>query len=165
MNVTMRTIRASRHTRLLAAALLVTAGFSAGMRHAHPGGDRWHDHHDAGLVARSAHEAFDSVGWSAAPLHMHIFLLGFQFTMPAEEGSDHEPTAGSDHPVLVRLIGDDLSDSAARAPLATCEVAARHTLIDSDRQPVRLAPFDPASFNSQPLCDAARHERSGVQRS
>ena len=161
----MRTISACRHARLLAAALLLTAGFSAGMRHAHPGGDRWHDHHNPGYLSRNEHGAIDSIGWSAAPMHMHVFVLGFQFTMPAENDSDHEPRADSDHGVLVRLIGTDLNDSAARTPLATCEPVALPTMIDVDRQPLRLAPFDPASFNSQPLCDAARHERSGVQRS
>jgi hypothetical protein len=134
------------------------------MRHAHPGGDHWHDHHDANLAGPAEREAFHRAGWSAAPLHMHIFLLGFQFTMPAQEDSGQDVPTDSDHAVLVRLIGDDLSDSAPRAPLATCELASRATLIDFERQPLRLAPFDPASFNSQPLCDAARHERSGVQR-
>lgn len=102
--------------------------------------------------------------WFATPLHMHIFLLGFQFTLPTQDSSTDEPARGGEHMLVVRLMGDDLTDSAARLPTGG-------SVLPSEAPPASaiLSAIEPAcSFsdgrNSAPLCDAARHERTGVLR-
>ncbi len=161
----MRSRRVERCTRLVAVALLVTAAFSTGMQHAHPGGLSPHDHHGAApLDLRQPTDAGDEPAWFAAPLHMHIFLLGFQFTLPAHDREHEDSTGSGEQMLVVRLIGNDVTDSAARVPTAT--VAA---LPVADFVAVFSAVTAPdlGVANSQappPLCDAARHERSGVLR-
>jgi hypothetical protein len=163
----MRKLTVDRCTRLIGVALLVSAGFSAGMRHAHPGGGGWNHRHERApelLVASGAAPA-SSAGWFSTPLHMHIFLLGFQFTLPADENSDDESAHSSDHPVVMRLVADDLDGSAARLPVGICHAVATPAP-QADMNPTgavdmfcRLTPL-----SALPLCESARHERSGVQR-
>jgi len=156
----------NRWIRLLAAALIVTAGLSAAQRHAHSGGDRSHRHHgDAADIAASELAGERPTGWFAAPLHMHVFLLGFQFMLPAGQESNNEPAADGDHMVVVKLAGDNVSAASARAPADEAHLAAD---ISASMVIATCAPA-PALVQSvmnctAPLCDSARHERSGVQR-
>jgi hypothetical protein len=162
----MRKLTVDRRVRLITVALLVSAGFSAGMRHAHPGGGGWQHRHDHApdLLAAAQVPPASRAGWFSTPLHMHIFVLGFQFTLPADEESDDESSHHTDHPVAM-LAADDLADSAARVPIVTCQAlapAAPQAAFNlAGAVPVRrrLLPL-----RSLPLCESARHERSGVQR-
>ena len=63
-------------------------------RHAHPGdaGSHRPDLRDMGLLDGAGQTAEFAAAWLAAPLHMHIFVLGFQFTLPAEETEDDGPS-------------------------------------------------------------------------
>ncbi len=155
----MRTPGVERGTRLVGVALLVMAGFSTGLRHAHSGGHQ-HDHGIAG--SRCVDGSFAS--WASAPLHMHVSLLGFQFTLPADESDDSDSEPRGDHPVLVRLIDDDLSDSATRAPLDEAPASMGEF---SSAVVIQRVPRDQSRTSDThgwPLCDSARHERSGVLR-
>jgi hypothetical protein len=160
----MRMRSMERCTRLVGVALLFTAGFSTGLQHAHPGGSTPHDHHVRGTATLAVQDhTSDTAVWLAAPLHMHVFLLGFQFTLPTQEESNSEPTPG-EHMLVVRLMGDDLTDSAVRLPADTGIaplVAAPMSLPLAPVQPI-VAPCN--WQNASPLCDLARHERSGVLR-
>ena len=162
----MRYLTANRCTRLVGVALLLTAGFSAGVRHAHPGGVGPHDHHRDGsiLSEASAQSPDGESAWFSSALHMHIFLLGFQFTLPAEETTDDEGEQSANQVVLVRFLGDNLNDSAARLAAPDCQTVL--ALQPCDISAVGSAPplCRMTRLRSLPLCDSARHERSGVQR-
>jgi hypothetical protein len=162
----MRNWRVERCTRLVAVALLITAAFSTGMQHAHPGGLSPHNHHDAAPLTPTiaAVEVADEPVWLAAPVHMHIFLLGFEFTLPAQDQEHEHSTNSGEHMLVVRLIGDDLTDSATRVP--TGAVLPQATLDIVAALPVATTPALSAVSRqaSLPLCDTARHERSGVLR-
>ena len=95
---------------------------------------------------------------------MHIFLLGFQFTLPTQESATDEPAGGGEHMLVVRLMGDDLTDSAARLPTGG-------SVLPSDTAPntAILSMIEPAfcvahCSSSSLLCDAVRDERTGVLR-
>ncbi len=154
------------YTRLLAAALLMMAGLSAGMRHAHQGGESAHDHEDANHRLAMLGAQFASpggAGWFSAPLHMHIFLLGFQFTVPAEEESGDSETDSGEHLVVVRILGDELSDSVARVGAVVEDFSATSPATDIVVVPATLPEAPLERVRALPLCDNARHERSGVQ--
>jgi hypothetical protein len=164
----MRKLNVDRCTRLVGVALLISAGFSAGMRHAHPGGGGWNHHHEHAPEVLAATEAAPTgrLGWFSTPLHMHIFILGFQFTLPADENSSDESTEknGAD-PVVMRLAADDLADSSTKVPVTIWNaVPIAAPLVATNPAPAvdmfcRLTPL-----SALPLCESARHERSGVQR-
>ena len=128
-----------------------------GARDAHPGGLHPHDHHAGGRSEPAGTDVGPSAEatWFATPLHMHIFLLGFQFTLPTQDSSTDEPTNGGEHMLVVRLMGDDLTDSAARLPTGG-------SILPSEAPPANaiLSVIEPAcsfsdGWNSAPLCDAA----------
>lgn len=152
-------------TRLVAVALLMTAAFSTGMQHAHPGGLSPHDHHDAvPLAMLQPSDDCDEPAWFAAQVHMHIFLLGFQFTLPAQDQEHEDSTDSGEHMLVVRLIGDDVTDSAARLPVVS---VAAPPAAEFEAVPLVAATPETEAANRQasfPLCDTARHERSGVLR-
>jgi len=99
----------------------------------------------------------------AAQAHMHVYLLGFEFTVPAEVTSDYDSSPGSEL-VVMRVFGDDFDTSpnaSATDWLATPSAA----------QPLAPAIAGPSDCGttaiavlSAPLCDSARHERTGVLR-
>ncbi len=156
-------------TRILAMALVVTSGFSVGLRHAHAGGEKEHTHSGvaADSVARygdNAHEV--ELDWLESHSHFHLFVLGFQFTFPSGDDAGEDRTL-ADQLMIVGLMGDDVSDSATRAPSAA-EIAVNDLMLPVEIV-VEVSPFashgDPALnlVRAWPLCDNARHERSGVQ--
>jgi len=161
----MRAPCVERLTRFFGVALLVTAGFSTGLRHAHPGGPYEHDHdHEIHVASDTSADAWPMASWEAAPMHMHVFVLGFQFTLPAEDSGDSESAPQGFHAVVVRLIDDNLSDSATRVPTSIASVpplGLPAALVLEDVRP--RVPSSPDT-HGVPLCDAARHERSGVLR-
>lgn len=116
-------------------------------KHAHPGGDSLHSHHD--------HDCADHVA-GASHAHTHFTLLGIEFTWPAPAESDDEPEQGQ--PTFL-----------VAAPSAVeCGQTPSHPLplevpILDGVQPVQVAPqFRCKTASAAPLCDIARHERSGV---
>jgi hypothetical protein len=161
----MRTPSLEALTRWLGLTLVVMAGFSTGLQHAHPGGSAPHEHD--GMAASPGHSCpaeAETAAWLAAPLHMHIFLLGFQFTVPTQDEAQDEPSDRGDHMLVVRLMGDDVTDSAARVP-AGGVVEMPAVTIEGLQVRSLLPPFtSPDRPQAAPLCDIARHERSGVQR-
>jgi hypothetical protein len=165
-DVAMSTFILNRRTRLLVAVLLLMAGSSAGMRHAHPGGSgaHHHDSQDVELLASAFPATGGNAAWFAAPLHMHIYVLGFQFTVPAEESADDEPAQHGQQLVVQRIVANSLCDAAMRTLPAGGQ--ASPALLTSATVPAEVEPppcrLTPIS--ALPLCDTARHARSGVQR-
>jgi hypothetical protein len=111
---------------------------------------------------------------ASAPMHRHVFFLGFEFTLiggaqtpddaPEDGSQDATPAGGKE--ALLRLVADFLpNDSAVTFPVATAgDVAAvaAPAAILADRPSPRKGCM---TAIARQLCDAARHERSGVLRS
>jgi hypothetical protein len=166
----MRLVTLNSCTRIVAVALLVASAFSAGLRHAHPGGNLTHAHHAEDWASSGA---VASLGLAAplpaelqllaAEAHMHVYLFGFEFTVPTKDESKDHPSRSTEM-LVARLVGDafDVSlDSTAndwQAPLAAAPTLALSTT------DAMVGAMTPIVANSPPLCDSARHERTGVLR-
>jgi hypothetical protein len=140
-------VAASFLLRLLISAMLLVAGVPV-WKHSHEGGDRPHHH--------SRHEHHHH-GLGQSQAHVHLAFFGVEFTMPV--GSDDEddaPTPGQMTFLVAAPMapGVDYDSQFLLLPQPTLELG-------------NSSPCEPA-FRSKtvvaaPLCDTARHERSGVQ--
>ncbi|MFO0898084.1 MAG: hypothetical protein U0836_11730 [Pirellulales bacterium] len=160
----------------LAACLAVVTTMPPAMGHAHAGGDRPHQHahdHDGQRHAatESQQPAIAAAGWASNGAgrfaHVHFAWLGLEVTFAWPVGSSSSGDGQAEH-IVVRLL-----DSAAhsdgqidvQSPLAPvgpwlCPVNTSCGLGASCPAELRAAQTRaPASVL---LCDAARHERSGV---
>ena len=164
---------------LLLSVMMLTNGIAPfGVQHAHAEGDKPHQHHgelladehddedhfhDQAIVGdESAHHGHECELVAGMIPHIHLTLLGYEFTLPTQDTPDDEEENPTD-PVVVRLV-DELYASRPTeqhpsellpllsSTLALDGVACFQTVIASS-QPV----------TSQPLCDSARLERSGVR--
>ena len=150
--------------RIVAVALLVASAFSAGLSHAHSGGNLSHDHHAGRLSSpgESQPAPVDSQLLSAVS-HMHVYLFNFEFTVPAKD----EPKDDSTRPtelLVSRLVGDDFDTSLDSTPTDwqhlpdMAQLPALPVVVATDFAISAIA------VESSPLCDSARHERTGVLR-
>jgi hypothetical protein len=160
----MRFVSPNSCLRIVAVALLVASAFSAGLRHAHPGGNLAHDHH-AGQSASAGEESPAPVDAQlvAAESHLHVYLFGFEFTVPAKDESKDDSSQGAEL-LVTRLVGDDFDtslDATANNWQHLPEIAQLLALpapVSSDCAMTTIA------VDSSPLCDSARRERTGVLR-
>jgi hypothetical protein len=140
-------------------------GEDAEHRHEHEAASQ-HGHHDGG---HAGDEDLPTAGVvvSLTPLrslvvHLHWNFLGVGFSVPVSQ--DDQPDGGDDHarPEMVRLVdsvptpvvagGDRVSNPLATAAQRRSDRPVFATLPTHRSQPAQTAP----------LCDRARHERSGV---
>jgi hypothetical protein len=161
----------------LAACLAVVTTMPPAMGHAHDGGDRPHQHahdHDGHRHAASSsdHLAMVSAGWASTGggrfAHVHFAWLGLEVTFAWPVGSSSTGDGQAEH-IVVRLLDsaaqsdgqiDVQSPPAVGAWLGSAD-AARGLLAVCSAELLRsVHAHAPASVL---LCDAARHERSGVQ--
>lgn len=172
--------------RLLLCAAVWVAPSRVAIQHAHAHGDEPHTHgshgdphvssdchnHDDchsgdGHSHRHPHETqtHEAVA-SIAPVtaHIHVWLLGFQLTLPLMPGSESEEQGSQG--ILVSLGESEFlqaeSSSSNDRQLRDClsVVLLSDTGFVRSDQCLRSADKRPSS---PPLCDTARHERSGVQ--
>jgi hypothetical protein len=117
-------------------------------QHSHAAGDRPHSH---GHSQRHQHEQ-DGMGSSVA--HMHVALFGVEFTLPAESSDDasHEGHA-------TFLVA---SPPAIDANQASHFAHLVQPVLDVGQPVQAVATFRCITASVAPLCDTARHERSGV---
>lgn len=117
-------------------------------QHSHAAGDRPHSHgHGQGHDCEE-----DGVGSSVA--HMHVTLFGVEFTLPAESSDDdsHEGRA------TFLVTAPPTIDANPASHFAWFAQPVLDIV-----QTVQAAPaFRCITASAAPLCDAARHERSGV---
>lgn len=175
--------RPSRSISLLLAALTLASGLlPPSLGHAHPDGDRPHRHdrgHDH--LAGSDHVAAHHGGHAGHPrgpdpagpalgrpetAHLHLDLGAFGLTIPTPSGAPEglgRPAPGGpailaadDEPIPARLREARIA-AAWPASLAVSWVEAAPPPLPSPRSAA-------SPGTSPPLCDAARHERSGVLR-
>ena len=125
-------------------------------QHAHAAGDRPHSHGHGHEHSRHVHEhghEHDGLGSSYA--HVHVTLFGVDFTLPAnsddDEGREERCTFLGQTP-----SGIELDRSASHF-----SVVAEPVFDFGELFPV-VATFRSIAASAAPLCDTARHERSGV---
>jgi hypothetical protein len=150
---------------LLSAVLLLTNGWPVSIRHAHDVGENPY-HHSHRTAASSLH-ASPAIGdadgeVSGVTDHVHMLWFGWEVTVLPPKGSRPAPTAtavgilaqqGDRSP----LEGDAVGVGSANSPAVVAAepvdpFGASRTLADSVHRVAAL-----------PLCDTARHLRSGVQ--
>lgn len=157
----------------LSAALLLTNGLPMAVQHAHPvGANLSHHTHDVGYAP--AGDAFSSVRRDAlavAPVsiteiteHIHLLWLGMEFTLPAPKG--HQPNTSvtaSARGLLARLADQGACDAGSKlVPTLLADLPMIGDVYDGDSLEVADV-SRPRDLASLPLCDIARHARSGVQ--
>jgi hypothetical protein len=159
---------------LAAWMLLATSVTYSAFVHGHSGGDLSHQHDksDCTLSHSSAPAAFlggydNDVGLSAVDAHRHgcLMLLGAitYHPMPGEPSGSHEKSPSGWETIAVsaaqgvRTLSKGLAvDHSGPASLAVSSISC---ICESKQRETLYADVAPAS----PLCDRARHERSGVQ--
>ncbi|HEV3023985.1 MAG TPA: hypothetical protein VGX76_16030 [Pirellulales bacterium] len=169
---------------LLTVVLAANNGLPLALEHAHPvGRNLQHDFkpdfanptNGGRMVARPAiergtpgdrgRECMASV--FAVTAHVHLVWLGFEFTLlppavPTDDQDDSPPPASVS---LARLVDNCLWLEVGRAspPRAIAVDPLTRPALAEAGAPIH--PAGPAARNvaALPLCDAARHERSGVQ--
>ena len=144
-------------------------------RNAHPVGVVAHQHlsHDSthgqqNHAGRSRSHSHDHRhGADVGTAHLHVAILWFDFTIPASENADPSDPSGTkpnNIPVFVLLASgwlpitsDSSSPSSGRWTNSQC--CSTNSTGSTVTQDDALR-----SASLCPLCDRARHERSGVQR-
>jgi hypothetical protein len=136
-----------RFFRVLLSAVLLLTGVPA-WQHSHVHGDRPHSHHG------HRHHELDGISRSRA--HLHVTLLGVDFTLPVPSDDDDQSAQGQ--PTYV--VGAPVVVDVAHAAQPVFPVKPGPDL----GEPCRCEPvFRCKTALAAPLCDTARHERSGVQ--
>ncbi len=164
-------------TTLLQAAILLAVTIAPpGIRHAHSTGGTVGGHHRHELAeghghvhdSRRPHGSHDDssnaeIGESSA-WHLHIHLLGFDFTLPQPvSNSSGSESPGNPRLVALALGQDVLSDQAALPdPVKCCESPSMHASPLFDAAPLQVVLQSDPPVTCTPLCDRARRERTGV---
>jgi hypothetical protein len=127
-------------------ALSVLLAGAPAWQHSHP-----LEHH----AHRHAHDHDHGVTGEPHP-HRHVALLGVELTLPAEPDDDHSQ---EDQPAY--LVA---APSLANVGQPPAHFAALAQPICQHDEPLQVVPpFRCKVALAAPLCDTARHERSGVQ--
>lgn len=171
-----------RMTAWLLAVLVVGGSISPpAYRHAHAGGDIAHDHHFDGdhrhLETHShhghghshshphRHQADDPIAAEAPTSHMHLAILGVELTLPTSERDDDSPDSERDNlPVIVQLSHECVLSANGQYRGLNQEATSSAFGSSSFISAVKLQKYVPPTALPVLLCDAARHERSGVLR-
>jgi hypothetical protein len=180
-------IRRSTGAAVLALSLLAAGFVAPALRHAHPQVDRTHrpamagrmthshshaagrshaDHHHRHAVPRTASGEVYLDGVTA---HVHVTWFGWELTLPAPADSrpldpycdtGFGPAVG----VLVRIGNDQpvVNGPAALAWTWFMPAPAAEPML-TDRGSAESVRRSASMAIAAPLCDTARHERSGVQ--
>ena len=162
---------------VLSVVMFAGSGTPSGFRHSHSGGNESHEHGNAGAAvafqpsehSHHDHRHSDSTDrflLSAADdsSHVHTSWLGLDFHWPASENpTTHEGDDGLPSSIILIFAGQSYMPRLAGLPPPGCSVAYAALPTDAAIVPDELTESSPAQVASPPLCDNARHERSGVQ--
>ncbi|OYV87725.1 MAG: hypothetical protein B7Z73_09700 [Planctomycetia bacterium 21-64-5] len=154
---------------LLSAVLLLTNGWPVAIQHAHDLGENPYHHSHRGELVADAVGRMPSMGHADAAVsgvteHVHMLWLGWEVTILPLKGarSDSSPS-----PVAAGMIAKVVEKCSTETDVVGVFVA-NTPLVCSISLPLQL---DAASIRAGalprvaalPLCDTARHLRSGVQ--
>jgi len=144
-----------RVTHILLVASVLFYGAPA-WEHSHAAGDQPHDHrahHDHGDCDHQHGHSHDGI--SASHAHRHVTLLGLEFTLPLES-TDDDGDGGDTVLISTKLSIAIELDATMLSALASPQ--AEYGPPIGQRPTFRIK-----AAIAAPLCDTARHERSGVQ--
>ena len=165
-------------TSVLLSAFLVAAGVaSPAARHVHPLSEGLveHDHDHATGHCHSGTPDHPREGHGEhqhAPLvaglgdlwHLHFALLGIEFTLPDTLPVEENRSGGSGFELILLRPSEEPLPALATCHESTAKLAASAAMSQSvDAAPCQTVTAAPPPVESAPLCDRARHERSGVQ--
>ena len=156
---------------LLSLTLLVNGLAMPAFQHAHDGGDKPHDHeasvehshsHDHDCAEHHHHHGTrDPRLLTNSVAHVHVSCFGFEFSLPLQDESEHSDLSNSGSIAFVKPHDECLqAPPAVNAILYT--LLMPHVIQSSGILPI-VGHFSFRPADSIPLCDTARHERSGVQ--
>lgn len=149
---------------LLSAVLLLTNGWPVAVQHAHDVGDHPYDHtHAASRRSTAAAPAVSDGELSSVTEHVHLLFLGWELTIVPPKGSRSGPCpSGTASGILAQLAA---KGGANRDGIAAPTVALRTPRLPAPAEYPRIvAPnIHLRPIAALPLCDTARHLRSGVQ--
>lgn len=165
-------------TNLLLSALVLAWGIvPPAVRHGHDGGDEPNHRHKA--VAHHSHEHGDhdhpsdgasrSVESQVSPsalrglvFHLHWSFFGVEFSVPMSEDDQSDDARHAAEPAIVRLVASVPAPVLHNSTfMGGFSATGAQPALDL---PVGLTSSltNPNLTRSAPLCDRARHERSGV---
>ncbi|HUG90732.1 MAG TPA: hypothetical protein VML55_07865 [Planctomycetaceae bacterium] len=159
----------ARHTHSAQDAAIVDHGSGAHRPHSHSHRDgnshrhEGHPHSDQRLPPPDT----DSFALAhASEPHVHVTLLWLEWSLPVgspDRRSGTDTASGGLDWTLVRLVDDASRPDAAGIDHARLVAQSVTAAIDPSPDLARTANATPRPLAAHPLCDAARHERSGVQ--
>ena len=153
-----------RTQRFIAVVLAVSTLFIGvpARQHSHAAGDRPHSHLHARHVHAhdvDAHHGHDHEhahnGVDSSYAHVHVTLFGVDFTLPADSDDDEN------HDVRCTFLGPAPSGVETDQSNSQLSVVAE-PVMGAGRPLSIVPPFRSIAAAAAPLCDTARHERSGV---
>lgn len=153
---------------LLSAVLLLTNGWPVAIQHAHDVGDDvyHHTHQTDHLVSGAG--SFASIGEiggavSGVTEHVHMLWFGWEVTVVPPKGSKPSPLPSSAAVGMLAQVGQ--KDAAGMCQVATpgLAVAPAFAVEPCQRGDVSRPSYSMRRVAALPLCDSARHLRSGVQ--
>lgn len=150
---------------LVSGSLLLQAICTPGVAHAHAQGE--HSHAPAHLVPSVAKCVSPAAGQAVlrtgpGQWHVHLHLLGLEFTLPTSEPEQSTPP-GSDCQTLARLVSGGALQLPVAPAVPTSPLGHLALFRAAAELQVRHAPWPICVAHPPRLCDVARHERSGVQ--
>jgi hypothetical protein len=162
---------------LLSALVLAWGIVPPAIRHGHEGGEEAnhsheavaHHEHDHDGHQHPGHEDSQPAGAVVSPgafrglvVHLHWSLFGVDFSVPVSQNEPPEDGSNNAEPALVRLVDSVPSPVLGNSSFAgDSSAAAAQAGLDSAVAPTSLLTTGKLT-QSAPLCDRARHERSGV---
>lgn len=151
---------------LLSAVLLLTNGLPLAVQHAHEVGDDLNHHsHQFDRFSRTSAasavcDAESTVG--AVTDHVHLLWFGWELTILPPKGGPAVPAPSISGGALLAKL--DTSSSSVRDVVSAVVALLSPRLLDAAQLIGRTnRATQPRHLAALPLCDTARHLRSGVQ--
>jgi hypothetical protein len=177
--------RSNKAIRAVMIVALMGGGNVQSMQHEHAHGDKAHDHnptslqdhaelHEGECSHHHLHDTHEGPANSAAPAgvqqisdsvkHTHLCWFGICFSLPNSHDSDSDTQSERNEPGIVPEVSA-ATVMAAQSPTleATYELRQECAGGVPVAAEVTHATFTCIPAIAAPLCDTARHERSGVQ--
>lgn len=164
-------------TALLQAAILLAITVAPpGTRHSHliGGGSRGHHRHEFaerhghvhdGKPHRGSHDDSNDAEIGEGPSwHVHIHLLGFDFTIPEPVSNSSDRESPGTPELMALVLGQDVLSCPATLPNSVkgCEPPSVFPFPLFDAALMQVVVNSDPPVSCAPLCDRARQERSGV---
>ena len=96
--------------------------------------------------------------------HLHLSIFGFSFTLPQPSNSDDGDPGQNGDLICIRLDQQNCTPAGNGLHSPTfLDGGSTSLIVQVDGGLLTRPRFSPITAIAAPLCDTARHERSGVQ--